>query len=100
MGHNKTSQAERAKLMPAVCFMQTADLEVLTAAARGLVDLNLVARVELAARGLDTDGRWVGFEAAGKALAAPQRAFADRLTVIQAIEDAGPCGSPFIGGTV
>ena len=40
-------------------------LEVaVAAAARGELDLNRLARVELASRGLDRDGVWVGFERA------------------------------------
>jgi len=42
-------------------FVQTAPTRLLTAAAQGRVDLNHLARVELASRGLDLDGVWVGF---------------------------------------
>lgn len=45
-------------------FIQTADTEVLAAVARGEIDLNLIAREELAGRGLDDQGRWVGFDQA------------------------------------
>ena len=45
-------------------FIQSATLRVLVAAARGELDLNLLAREELAARGLDENGVWVGFERA------------------------------------
>ena len=83
----------RARLIPAVYFMQSADLEILTAAAQGAVDLNLVARVELAARGLDQTGAWVGFEAAGKALVGSSRAVADRLNKEFEEADRGPCGA-------
>jgi hypothetical protein len=37
-------------------------------AAAGLLDLNLIAREELASRGLGLDGRWLGFEAAQRIL--------------------------------
>lgn len=37
------------------------DIELLKAAAQGKVDLNELARQELASRGLDHDGKWVGF---------------------------------------
>ncbi len=47
-------------------FIQTAQAKVLAAAARGEIDLNRLAREELAARGLDDQGKWVGFEAARK----------------------------------
>ena len=42
-------------------ILQSAHRALLVAAARGDVDLNALAREELAARGLDADGRWVGF---------------------------------------
>ena len=42
-------------------FFQTALTKVLAAAARGEIDLNRLAREELAARGLDNQGIWVGF---------------------------------------
>ena len=47
-----------------VGFIQTALNKVLAAAARGELDLNLLAREELASRGLDQQGVWVGFERA------------------------------------
>ena len=45
-------------------FIQTAATRLLAAAARGELDLNQLARVELASRGLDRDGVWVGFKRA------------------------------------
>ena len=45
-------------------FIQTALAKVLGAAARGEIDLNRLAREELAARGLDDKGVWVGFDRA------------------------------------
>ena len=42
-------------------FIQIAMTQVLAAVARGELDLNLLAREELAARGLDDKGVWVGF---------------------------------------
>jgi hypothetical protein len=42
-------------------FIQTAPTRLLAAAAQGRLDLNHLARVELASRGLDRDGVWVGF---------------------------------------
>jgi len=42
-------------------FIQTAPTRLLAAAAQGQLDLNHLARVELASRGLDRDGVWVGF---------------------------------------
>ena len=47
-----------------VGFIQIADVQVLAAAARGEIDLNLIAREELASRGLNDQGRWVGFDQA------------------------------------
>jgi hypothetical protein len=45
-------------------FIQIADAKVLAAVARGDIDLNWIAREELAARGLGLNGEWVGFKAA------------------------------------
>ncbi|MDO8795072.1 MAG: hypothetical protein Q7J25_10685 [Vicinamibacterales bacterium] len=47
-------------------FMQLAATIVLAAVARGELDLNAVARRELANRGLDHNGTWVGFEKAAQ----------------------------------
>lgn len=47
-------------------FIQLADTKVLAAAARGEIDMNKLARQELANRGLDTQGKWVGFKAAAE----------------------------------
>lgn len=47
-------------------FIQTASLDVLTAVARGEIDLNRIAREELAARGMNQHGKWVGFEQAAR----------------------------------
>lgn len=51
-----------------VGFIQTADTEVLAAVARGEIDLNQIAREELASRGLNDQGRWVGFDQARESL--------------------------------
>lgn len=40
--------------------------DMLAMAARGEIDLNALARMELAARGLDADGQWVGFDKAAE----------------------------------
>ncbi len=45
-------------------FIQTAAAKILTAAARGDLDLNELADFELAQRGLDHDGKWVGLDKA------------------------------------
>lgn len=47
-------------------FIQIALTKVLAAVARGELDLNLIAHEELAARGLDKNGAWVGFDKAAK----------------------------------
>lgn len=44
--------------------LSTLATELLAAAARGELDLNGLAADTLADRGLDRNGRWVGFEAA------------------------------------
>jgi hypothetical protein len=41
-------------------YIQLALTSVLAAAARGEIDLNELARQELALRGLDSEGNWVG----------------------------------------
>lgn len=45
-------------------FIQIAPAKVLAAVARGDIDLNRIAKEELAARGLDMRGDWVGFQKA------------------------------------
>lgn len=47
-------------------FIQIAEAKVLAAAARGKIDLNRIAREELASRGLGLQGEWVGFDQARK----------------------------------
>ena len=42
-------------------ILQTATTAVLLAAANGTIDLNALARTELASRGLDETGHWCGF---------------------------------------
>lgn len=42
-------------------FIQNATVRVLVAVSSGELDLNLIARQELAQRGLDQNGVWVGF---------------------------------------
>jgi len=45
-------------------FIQIAEAKVLAAVARGEIDLNRIAKEELANRGLGLHGEWVGFKAA------------------------------------
>ena len=47
-------------------FIQIALTKVLAAVARGELDLNRLAKEELAARGLNDQGTWIGFDAAKK----------------------------------
>ena len=47
-------------------FIQIALTKVLAAVARGELDLNRLAKEELAARGLSDQGNWIGFDAAKK----------------------------------
>ena len=49
-----------------VGFIQIALTKVLAAVARGELDLNRLAKEELAARGLDDKGVWIGFDRAKK----------------------------------
>jgi len=49
--------------------LQGAVTKLLVAAAQGKIDLNAMARTELANRGMDATGRWVGFDQAIAALA-------------------------------
>lgn len=46
------------------CHLQTIPTSVLAASARGDIDLMLMVRAELAARGVDLDGNWIGFSEA------------------------------------
>lgn len=46
--------------------LQPIPTSVLTAAVRGDLDLMRLVRAELAARGVDLDGDWIGFPAALK----------------------------------
>ena len=47
-------------------FIQLALNKVLVAVANGELDLNNLARKELANRGLDKQGQWVGFDKANQ----------------------------------
>ena len=48
-------------------LLQTLITDMLIAAATGLIDLNQLARAELANRGVNADGKWIGFDAAARA---------------------------------
>ena len=58
------SYTSNAFTVDEVGFIQIAMTKVLAAVARGELDLNRLAREELAARGLDDKGVWVGFDRA------------------------------------
>ena len=45
-------------------FIQAATVRVLVAVSKGELDLNIIAREELANRGLDQNVLWIGFERA------------------------------------
>ena len=45
-------------------MLQTFDTDLLSAIARGEIDVGPLARAELANRGLNGAGRWVGFDKA------------------------------------
>lgn len=49
-------------------FVQAVPVQILVAAAQGDLDLNRLAREELANRGYDQSGLWVGFDRATEAL--------------------------------
>ncbi len=49
-------------------FIRSASTVVLAAVVKGDIDLNLIAREELAARGMDRNGNWVGFDRAREQL--------------------------------
>ena len=49
-----------------VGFIQIALTKVLAAVDRGELDLNRLAREELASRGLNDQGNWIGFDDAKK----------------------------------
>lgn len=62
---DRMTMNDRAQLtIEALEYLQTLPTKLLVAAIRGDIDLNAIARRELASRGLDRDGRWVGFEKA------------------------------------
>lgn len=63
MNTPKTDQAP-AFTLDELGFIQIAHTQVLAAAARGELDLNQLAREEMASRGLDREGHWVGFDRA------------------------------------
>lgn len=61
--HGATGKPQSQHVME---HLQTVHTKVLAAAARGELDLNQRAKHELAGRGHDSSGNWVGFDAAKK----------------------------------
>lgn len=49
-------------------YFQTIDNELLIRAANGDIDLNALAKFTLTQRGLNFDGRWIGFNESKKLL--------------------------------
>ena len=49
-----------------LAILQLATIRLLSEAAKENIDLNELAKRELANRGLDTNGEWVGFDEAKK----------------------------------
>ena len=56
--------AQTALTQDELLSIQTLPLKLILAAANGQIDLNEMARDELASRGLDQSGEWVGFDQA------------------------------------
>jgi hypothetical protein len=52
-------------------MLQTFPAFLLAAVVRGELDLNVLAKRELASRGLNHDGRWVGFDRAAQLVPPP-----------------------------
>ena len=49
-----------------LAILQLATIKLLSEAAKGNIDLNAMAKRELANRGLDQNGEWVGFPKAAE----------------------------------
>ncbi len=60
----KTGYSAGSFSVDEIGFIQIAEAKVLAAVARGEIDLNRIAREELANRGLGRHGEWVGFQRA------------------------------------
>ena len=60
----KTGYSAESFTVDEIGFIQIADAKELAAVARGEIDLNRIAKEELASRGLGLHGEWVGFERA------------------------------------
>ena len=53
---------EKDKIDPEKNLITLLSTDILVKAVKGEIDLNLLAKEELKNRGLDEDGKWVGFE--------------------------------------
>lgn len=60
----KTEYTAGSFTVDEIGFIQIAPAKLLAAVARGEIDLNRIAREELASRGLGLNGEWVGFRTA------------------------------------
>lgn len=63
---DKSKFSERFKMDDVEGVIQLMKNEVLAAVINGEIDLNEVARLEMASRGLDKKGAWVGFRKAAE----------------------------------
>lgn len=63
---DKSKFSERFKMDDVEGVLQLMKNEVLAAVINGEIDLNEVARQEMAGRGLDKKGAWVGFQKAAE----------------------------------
>lgn len=61
-----TTEAAASFTLDELGFIKLALNKVLVAVANGELDLNNLARKELANRGLDKQGKWVGFDKANQ----------------------------------
>lgn len=61
---DRSKFSERFKMDDVEGVIQLLKNEVLAAIINGEIDLNEVARLEMASRGLDKKGTWVGFQKA------------------------------------
>lgn len=63
---DKSKFSEKFKMDDVEGVIQLMKNEVLAAVLKGEIDLNEVARLEMASRGLDKKGTWVGFQKAAE----------------------------------
>lgn len=68
----KTEMKTGGDYMNPAFLFSTTRTDLLLAAERGLIDIVKLARKELANRGLDADGNWIGFDEARRVHGAQQ----------------------------